>query len=474
MAASVRPEVSKGRADPSIPHGKVRGGLSNLPPLTAPPFDTSGRTGFVRRALSGRLGLVRRALAAASVALFTSGAWADTDAGGELRLRWDARSANPAGPLADANRLAPGIASATPNAAVAEAELNARWKLLSAKLLLASERHEGGSARSTARFNELVASGDFGAWQASVGKKVVGWDVGHGFRPNDFVQQAERRTLLALPQEGRPLLQLEHFKAESATSLVWVNPQRIGRSSDAQRRADESAFALRWYTRAGAADWHLFGRAGQHTGASAGAAFAWVASDALALHASARLMQRHDGWRIDPAAGVGAVSANPWRLQTRGGAAQWLLGASWTGEAQQSVIAEWWYDGTALADGEWDRWQARGDALSAVSVLPGLPAGTRQGLAGNLAWQATPFAAPNLRRDNLFVRLAWQPDHWLFTLDALITPADGGHVVTAGLQWQGDRVRLNAAWRTQGGPADALFAQLPQRRSGAVSAAWAF
>ncbi|HEY0857322.1 MAG TPA: hypothetical protein VGE16_09700 [Albitalea sp.] len=400
--------------------------------------------------------------------------WADTDAGGELRLRWDARSANPSGALAEADRLAPGIAPTIPNTAVAEAELNGRWTLLSAKLLLYSERREGGGTGSTLRFNELVASGDFGAWQASAGKKVVGWDVGHGFRPNDFVQQAERRTLLALPQEGRPLLQLEHFGAETATSLVWVNPQRIERRDDAQRRADESAFALRWYTRAGAADWHLFGRAGRHTGASAGAAFAWVASDALALHGSARLMQRHDGWRVDQAAGVGAVSANPWRLQTRGGAAQWLLGASWTGEAQQSVIAEWWHDGTALSDAEWDRWQARSDALSAIGAQPGLPVGVRQGLAGNLAWQATPFAAPNLRRDNLFVRLAWQPDHWLFTLDALVTPADRGRIVTAGLQWQGNRVRLNAAWRTHGGPAGALFAQLPQRRSGAVSMAWAF
>jgi len=393
---------------------------------------------------------------------------------GELRARWDDRSVNARGPLADANALAPGIAPPTPSAAVAEAELRGRWRTLSANALLASEHAEGGPTRSFARFNELYASGDFGAWQASAGKKIVGWDVGYGFRPNDFVQQEERRTLLTLTQEGRPLLQLEHFKAETATSLVWVNPQRLHDPDDAQRFARESALAARWYSRAGAADWHLFGRAGQHTGASVGAALAWVATESLELHASARAMQRHDGWRVDAATGDVPVAANPWRVETQGGASQWLLGASWTGASQQSVLVEWWHDGTALSDAQWDAWRARNGALAGLATRPGLPASLQRGIAGNLAWQASPFAATSLRRDNLFVRLAWQPEHWLLTLDALVTPADRGRIVTAGVQWQGDRVRVNAAWRVDAGPSGALTANLPQRSTGVVSVAWTF
>jgi hypothetical protein len=103
-----------------------------------------------------------------------------------------------------------------------------------------------------------------------------------------------------------------------------------------------------------------------------------------------------------------------------------------------------------------------------------LPIGLKTAAAGNLGWQATPFDTPNLRRGNVFVRLAWQPDHWLLSLDALITPADRGRVVTLGLQWQGDRLRLNAALRVYGGPADALLAQLPQRRVGLLAATWSF
>ena len=402
-------------------------------------------------------------------------ALAGGETGGELRARIDARSANEArGPFAAANALSPGLATTTPSAAVAEAELRGRWRMFSGNLLLSGERSDGGGTQFFARFNEIYASGDFGAWQASAGKKIVGWDVGYGFRPNDFVQQEERRTLLSLTPEGRPLVQVEHFDAESATSFVWVNPQRVHDTDGEQRFGRESALAARWYKRAGAADWHVFGRAGQHTGASVGAAVAWVASDALELHASARVLQRHDGWTFDNSAGNAPSFVNPWRVDTQGRASQWLVGVNWTGESQQSVIAEWWHDGTALSDASWDAWGARNAALSTLATRPGLPASALRGLAGNLAWQASPFSASSLRRDNLFVRLAWQPDHWQFTLDALVTPADRGRVVTAGVQWQGDRVKLNAAWRVYGGSSESLYAQLPQKQSGIVAASWAF
>jgi hypothetical protein len=103
-----------------------------------------------------------------------------------------------------------------------------------------------------------------------------------------------------------------------------------------------------------------------------------------------------------------------------------------------------------------------------------LPAAALSGIGANLAWQATPWDAASLHRSNLFVRLAWQPEPWQFTLDALVTPTDGGRMVTAGVEWQGDRVRLNAAWRALGGPAHALFRQLPQRRQAVLAATVAF
>jgi hypothetical protein len=407
---------------------------------------------------------------------------AEVEGSGELRAVLDQRSINDNGPLAGANALSPGLAAIERSDLRAETELRGSWHppqtrpwlSLNANVLLGAIRHEGGPTESNSRVNELDAASDWGAWQFGAGKKIVSWDVGYGFRPNDVVQQEERRTLLATTPEGRSLLQLEHFGAEQAISLVWVNPHHAGDDDDSQRGAQESALAARWYRRVGAADWHAFARWGEHTRASVGAALAFVATDELELHASLRALQRHDGWLIDASAGDAPRPANPWAQATLGRAAQALVGASWTGQAQQSVLLELWHDGTTLSDAQWDAWSQRSAALSTLGATARLPAALRAGVAGNIAWQATPFSVPNLRRDNLFVRLAWQPEHWLLSLDALVTPADRGRVVTLGAQWQGDRLRLNAAWRAYGGPDRALLAQLPQRRVGLLAATWSF
>ena len=394
---------------------------------------------------------------------------------GELRLRWDAVDPNPLGPLAAAQGLNPALALARPDAATAELLLRHHGTLvlgsqpvgLSVELLAWQQRSAGGGVAGDLRLNELQASVERGAWSFSAGKKVVAWDVGFGFRPNDVVQREARRSLLAQPLEGRGLLQAEHFDARSATTLVWVNPQQSRPDPGEGLGADEAALALRHYRRDGALDRHGFARWGEHTGASLGAAAAWVADQAWALHGSVRWGQRRDGLQAAPQAAGQLARANPWQPATLGAAAQALVGLQWTGEAQQSLLFEAWHDGAAPSDAAWGLWQQHNRTLAASPA----PAAAR---AGNLAWQAGAFDSVNLRQDSLFLRLAWQPGRWSWAIDALLHPADAGHTVTASGQWQGERWRLNAALRAYGGPADAVLAQLPQRRAAVLAAAWVF
>lgn len=409
----------------------------------------------------------RMPLATAALAAWLAVAPAGADDAGaraELTLRGDTRRANAAGPLGDAGRLQPGLAAPVRDGLVVQAELRDTWHArpfgvpssIAANLLLASERLDGARWRDGSRVNELHTSLDLGAWQASLGKKVVGWDVGYAFRPNDVVQQEERRTLFGQTPEGRPLMQVEHFGAESALSLVWVNPQRWHEPPPHPRGARESAFAARGYHRAGSADWHFFARHGRHTGGSGGAAVSWVASDELELHLSARAFRRHDRWHDGGVAAAALLPANPWALAAGGGGLSWLAGGQWTGESRLSLLAEAWHDATAPSDDDWSRWRERSRALRALAGVP------VAAVAGNLAWQATPLAAA-LRRDNLFLRLSWSEAPWQLSFDTLWHPADRGRSVTAALQWQGDRLRIDAAWRRFGGPAEALLAQLPLR-----------
>jgi hypothetical protein len=402
-----------------------------------------------------------------ALALASAGAClAAPEFSGQLRPEYIDRLPATGGPLAQAASLAPGIVARPASGPVLETELRGSAHGLTGIVTLQQQRLEGDRLRSDAWVNELYASGEVAGWQLSAGKKIVGWDVGYGFRPNDVVEQEVRRSLLSVTPEGRPLLMAEHFDARTAWSFVLVNPTKAHEA----RGADEPALAMRVYRRAGAVDAYGFARYGARTGVSLGTAAAWVASEAVEWHASLRYLHAADTTAIDPAA-AGLVRSDPWRDARVRDSAQALVGATWTNAAQLSLLAEAWWDGTALSDAQWRDWSARNRALAA---LIGTPA-PDVAVAGNLAWQGRAFnASTNLRRANLFVRASWTHDKWQPALDLLYTPADAGRVLTASLGWQGDRVRIDAGLRLYGGPGDAVIAQLPTRRVAYVAGTWAF
>ena len=414
----------------------------------------------MNRIFLGALALVSAALASAQ----TPAGMAQL--GGQVRLQWVGQSASSSGPLAQADALQSGIVSTPVGTAALETELRASGHGLTGIVTLQQQRPERGATESRAFVNELYAAHDGGAWQFSAGKKIVAWDVGYGFRPNDVVQQDVRLSMIDSTSQGRPLLMAEHFNADTAWSWVWVNPSA---GSDAMG-AREPALAARFYQRDGAIDWHGFARVGAHSGASVGAALAWVASDALELHGSARFQQRVDSLEMASGA-LGLLPSDPWQASTETGVKQLLLGGTWTNQDQLSLLAEAWWDGTALSDAQWDAWSARNAQLGALPAR-GAPAGA---VAGNLAWQAQAFGvSPNLRRSNAFLRLSWQHEGWQPALSLLYTPADQGRVWTASLVWQGDRLQVQGGLRAYGGPDSAVLMQLPARSMAYLATSWAF
>lgn len=387
----------------------------------------------------------------------------------QLRSQVQSQQRGTQGPLARAEALQPGLDGAARQSLLLEAEWKARSGPVNATLYAQHLQRDHAAARSHAAVNELYASGDWGGasgLQYSLGRKLVSWDVGYAFRPNDMVAQEERRTLVGSYNRGRPLLQLEHFSAETAWSLVWVNPAR----PDGQG-GEEEALAVRLYQRAGAWDWHGFARFGREQHASLGAAFSVVASDALELHASARVNQRSRVWRPDRQAALPSPTL-PWRRESQSGSSQLLLGGTWTTQEQLSLLLEYWWDSQALSRADWSAWRERGTQLAqrALTAPPALiPA-----LAGNLAWQAQGFANSSLQQHNVFARLSWTQGAWTWAGDLLCSPQDGGRIVTASLAWQGNRWSLQAGLRQWSGPGDSVIAQLPTRRLAYAAAALAF
>jgi hypothetical protein len=409
---------------------------------------------------------MKRALVAAAALVFAGGCFAAPEFSGQVRAEYFGQDASSRGPLATAAALSPGLVTLPASGPELETELRASAYGIAGIVTLDQQRLEHDRFRSDALVNELYWSGEGAGWQFSLGKKIVGWDVGYGFRPNDVVAQEPRRTLLTTTSEGRPILMAEHFDATTAWSFVLVNPTKPRE----QLGAEEPAFAMRVYQRDGAVDWHGFARYGAHTGASVGGAAAWVMNESIELHASVRYLNEADTTSIDPAA-LGLVTTDPWRDSTVRHATQALVGGTWTNADQISVLVEAWWDGTALSNSQWNDWSVRN---AQIASFVGTPAPS-YAVAGNATWQATAFtASTNLRRANLFARLSWTYDKWQPAIDMLYTPADAGEVVTASLGWQGDRVRIDGGVRVYGGPGSAVLAQVPTRRTAYVAGTWSF
>ena len=428
---------------------------------------------ILARAASSRAGLAKSAFLPLTFVLAVLGAGichAAPEFSGQVRAEYFDQRASSRGPVAEAASLSPGIVALPASGPELETELRASGDGVSG-IVTFDQHDQHDRLRGDAYVNEVFWSGGGASWQFSAGKKIVGWDVGYGFRPNDVVAQEARRTLLATTSEGRPVLMAEHFDASTAWSFVLVNPTKPRE----RRGAEEPALAMRFYQRDGAADWHGFTRYGAHTGASVGGAAAWVASEAIELHASVRYLDKADTTAIDATSversASGLVAVDPWRGASVRGATQALAGGTWTNADQVSVLVEAWWDSTALSNAQWREWSGRNSqlALRVGSLAPGFA------IAGNVAWQADAFnASTNLRRGNLFARLSWTHDKWLSAIDMLYTPADAGRVLTSALGWQGDRVRLDGGLRSYGGPSAAVIAQTPTRRTMYVAGTWSF
>jgi len=398
--------------------------------------------------------MTRRAIVAltAALALGAGSGWAKTETAdavqpgptdlrlsgsGEWRLAREWALSNPDSPYVQAHARWPERYPLTPNRWSSQLQLkgDARQALGDAgsgTALMAHADGQGtllhddaqGATLRSGRVNELYLGGELGGWQLSGGRRIVAWDVGYAFRPNDVVQREVRRPLMPTTPQGRGLLQLEHLGDDRATSLVAVEPQR-GLAS--------TQFAARQFLRLGALDAYLHADNQIGGPTSLGSAFAWVASDELELHGATRALP-HPG----ALAAAGSAADGAGRHQT-------LLGASWTGGAERwlsevTLLGEAWYDGSTTAN-------ATAAATAAQRRNVYLRASTRWE-----AWGGT-----------------WEP-----ALDALLQPSDGGRTVGAGLRWQGARWRVEAAWRHATGPASSLIAQSPQRHSGALWATLPF
>lgn len=307
--------------------------------------------------------------------------------------------------------------------------------------------------------NQIYYDGELGQGLAfTVGKKVMSWGVGFGFRPLDIVQRENRRGVNLPALVGQPLLAVEKFDATDAWTLAWVRPGAGGGGNDSR----DGSLALRWYRLAGGDDLHAVARLSHRRGVEAGAGFTRVAGDAWAFHGAALYQRRYRMTLNALAENSGGLFAasDPMTETPRRNGIKAVVGAQWTGASGWSVLAEAWYDADAYSRAEWRR-------LDALVARQRAQAGMASGavIGGNIAWSSTAYLNANLLRENLLLRLAYDDRDGLKPYaELLATPRDDGRVLTFGVIHEGNRQRIAGGLRRSGGAADSAYARAPVGR----------
>jgi hypothetical protein len=317
---------------------------------------------------------------------------------------------------------------------------------------------EGGASEKHGIANQIYYDGDFGGGNTwTIGKKVLSWGVGFAFRPLDVIQREDRRNANPPALVGMPLAALEHFSADQAWTLAWVNP---GNGRERMDRNDE-ALALRWYRFSGNDDFHAVARLSHERQLELGFGATHVIGEEWSLYGAALYERRYTrGLNQLAETGGGLFALQSPRMQVAmHNATRAVLGAQWTGGSGWSTVVEAYYDGEAYSRGEWQRLnQLTQRQIGAASVVP------KQLLDANIAWSSEAYLNATLLRENLLLRLSYDDSDGFKPFgEVLLTPRDGGYVATVGASYERDRNRFFGGWRSLGGPQNCVYARAPER-----------
>lgn len=308
--------------------------------------------------------------------------------------------------------------------------------------------------------NELFTDTTLWGERFSIGKKVLSWDVGFGFRPLDVLQQEDRRAVIPPTLEGVTVLAWDKFGENSALTVGIANP---GRGQAAKPRNDASYFA-RYYVHRGELENYYLMRWSERNHLEIGGAFTYVPDNAVEWHGSLLLQERYEKalntlTQNETPVPLGAsdpVSPTPFHFGKKA-----LLGFTWTSPSGLSVIGEAWHDGNAYRANAWKKLRSLTARQLELLNTPGIPSSS---VVGNIAYSLRYYESPNLLQDNLLLRVAYRKEGWSFdpALDVLYTPEDGGVVTTATLKYAGNSYLFYLGLREYGGKSESAYRQLPE------------
>ena len=302
--------------------------------------------------------------------------------------------------------------------------------------------------------NELILNElyyDTVVQEMSFGKKIMSWGVGYGFRPLDVVQQEDRQIIYPITLEGVPLIAWEHFTDKAALLFAYINPLR-GINSE---RLDEESVAFKYYYLWDNTDIHIVSRLSRRNKGEAGIGFTNIVNDNLEWHGSFLYLHRYYKRlnRLTESSSLLATD-DPMIEEFFHSGINAILGFTWSHSSGISLLGEFWFDNSAYSKNEWNKLRQLTESQLRLLETSQIP---ESAIYSNIAASSQFFSQANLLQQNLLLRLSIDGDTIDGAIDWLLTPQDGGWVLTSSLNYELNRQRFEVGLRTFGGSSDSAF-----------------
>ncbi len=315
----------------------------------------------------------------------------------------------------------------------------------------------------------------------TLGKVRLDWGVGYGYRPLDVIKPYRRNPVGIVAEEGAGVFSLSSFDGLGEWTLIYSDSSWTSHDSDSQytneleQQSEQQGFGIRRYGLVGEHEYQWLAYYDDVRHGLLGASVVSVLDLAWEFHGSA-VYQRHSLGYQQPK--TQPNNLQPVTLSEKDEAYQALVGLTWANEIGNSIILEYWFDSRAWSGSEWK------EAINSATLLKSNPATTT--LAGSYAqgYQHANIVQHNLMFHWTLDSTAWahifsdgmnetpQGDSWGWlsnvtpTLDVLISPEDGGFIVTQWINYQmvdsgSSSVDLELAARFLAGKGDSAYANLP-------------
>lgn len=317
--------------------------------------------------------------------------------------------------------------------------------------------YQSNATETSSIINELYYDFPAGGVEWSIGKKVLSWGVGYGFRPLDVVQRESRLADRPRELEGVPMIATDVFTANASLTAVWFNRLSLNQY---QVQTAENELAFNYYTMMSATDVYSVAYVNENRDYMLGCGFATVVGDHMEWHGSVAYLSRYERYVRDTGAPLLAESA-PFSLQSYEGAAKVVTGGSWTWVNGVSMLMEAWYDGTAYSEDDWERLTETVDEQQ--DLLGSAP---EHAVYKNISWASRVYQSGSVMQYNTLVRLSYDGEKLDPALEFLWTPQDNGLVYRLLLDMEYNRfLRFFFTYKQLDGDKNSAMAQAPVERT---------